>query len=325
MYEFTATFVMVCMRKPKHYYAISVLLYSCSIASVIVNVTWLCSTENIYSDVSDVPTPFTGANDLQNRHNSDIEHAGLGQRFPSKRGREVNHDWGAKPLNVSLPDLGDGKGSVTDEAGYLSPCQGTPPPGYHELHAKSTPVVRLQPQPAASCKQANLSVESIYLTPISDEEAEELEQEKRAMMKSGKERPWMAGKRNGSFVDDDCYLAPRSCQFEPDDDDGRTEDGYLAPATCRVVVEGDDIGESQASPTTHTSNLTTPNADTPSETTPTTDTPSLPTPGLATHVVDTPSSSNDKSSPSYENTTYAIRETELPAPPPVPTSPVPDT
>ena len=187
-----------------------------------------------------MPILYIVAKDLQKRHSSDIEHAGLGQRFPSKRGREMNHDRGAKPL----PDLGN----VTDESGYLSPCQGPAPPGYHELDA--------------SCKQANLSVERIYLTPISDEEAEELEQEKRAK-KSGKDRPGMAGKINRSFVDDDGYLAPRSCQFEPDDDDGRTEDGYLAPATCRVVVEGDDIGESQATPTTHTSNLTTPNADTP--------------------------------------------------------------
>ncbi|KAI0227208.1 hypothetical protein LSAT2_022348 [Lamellibrachia satsuma] len=136
--------------------------------------------ENIYSEISDVPILYIVAKDLQKRHSSDIEHAGLGRRFPSKRGREMNHDRGAKPL----PDLGN----VTDESGYLSPCQGPAPPGYHELDA--------------SCKQANLSVERIYLTPISDEEAEELEQEKRAK-KSGKERPGMAGKINRSFVDDD--------------------------------------------------------------------------------------------------------------------------
>ena len=261
------------------------------------------STENIYSDVND-DLPYS--TDHQPQQNGDTDHVGLGQRFPSKRGREVNQDWDTKPLNVSLPELGDGKGNVTDDASYLSPCQGTPPPGYHELLTKSTPVLR---PPAASCQQANLSVESIYLTPISDEEAEELEQEKKGK-KRGKERPGVEGKRNGSFVDDDCYLAPRSCQV--DTDDGATDDGYLAPVTCRIAVEDADR---DSSPTRYvnvanSSDLTTPAVDTPT---------------LATPIADTPTSETgvDTSSPSNRNTIYAIRE--LPPAPPVPDTPVPDT
>ena len=255
------------------------------------------STENIYADVSD-DLPYSTDHQPQPR---DTDHVGLGQRFPSKRGREVNHDWDTKPLNVSLPDLDDKKGNVTDDASYLSPCQGTPPPGYHELLTKSTPVGR---PPAASCQQANLSVESIYLTPISDEEAEELDQEKKGK-KRVKERPGVEGKRNGSFVDDDCYLAPRSCQVDTDDD--ATDDGYLAPVTCRIAVEHADR---DSSPTRYV-NV----ANSTDLATPAVNTPTLTTPALETAI--------DTSSPSNRNTIYAIRE--LPPAPPVPDTPVPDT
>ena len=252
----------------------------------------------------------------------------------------MNHDWGAKSLNVSLPPVGGGKGSVNDD-GYMAPRQGTPPPGYHELDTKSTPVVR--GQPAASCKQDNfnLSVESIYLTPISDEEAEEMELEK-------KDKSGMRGKRNGSFVDDGCYLDPRSCQS--DDDTTKTQDdGYLAPDSCRA-----DGGASMelstqsltsldvpiiytpasgtpfvATPTTATAPaVVTPAVVTPTGDTPTTDTPNTATPPTGkpssdASIVLMPSSEAALDESSKRRTIYAAQK--LPPAPPVPTSPVPDT
>ena len=322
-------------------------MYSLTVALLVVTPPLLCSTENIYSDVGDEPRPYA-VTTASARQNSDREH--LGERFPSKRGREVNHDWGAKALNVSLPPFGDGKGSVGDvDAGYMAPRQGTPPPGYHELHNKSTPVVR--GQPAASCMQGNLSVESIYLTPISDEEAEEMELGK-------KDRSGMRGKRNGSFVDDGCYLVPRSCQSDAEDDRTTTEDdGYLAPDSCRVASGGGSMELSTqslssldipiiytpatdmpfvathptdtpvvATPTADTPVVATPTADTPVVTTPTTNppiaTPSADTPSTDTSNVITPSSEAALDESSKRRTIYAAQK--LPPAPPVPDTPVPD-
>ena len=307
------------------------MLFSLTVALLVITPTLLCSTENIYADVGDEPRLFgmTAASQLQNRQNSDRDH--LGERFPSKRGREVNHDWGAKSLNVSLPPVGGGKGSVNDD-GYMAPRQGTPPPGYHELDTKSTPVVR--GQLAASCKQDNfsLSVESIYLTPISDEEAEEMELEK-------KDKSGMRGKRNGSFVDDGCYLDPRSCQGETEDIGKTQDDGYLAPDSCRVDGGAGSMEISTQSltsldvpiiytPASGTPFVATPVAATPVVATPTVDTPTLATPTTDTPspdagIVLTPNSEAALDESSKRRTIYAAQK--LPPAPPVPTSPVPDT
>ena len=117
-------------------------------------------SDNIYDDLNE-PSPYA-IDVCSGGKDSDPD---LSNRFPSKKGRDINKDWAnwqrqsiPLPPKPGEPLTSNGR---EDTGGYMQACKGQPPPSYRDVHIRDA---------QERYGRRNLHVDSEYILPMTAEE-----------------------------------------------------------------------------------------------------------------------------------------------------------
>ena len=139
----------------------------------------LCFTENVYAEPRELYQSYGTIKD-------GAESPDLGCRFPSKRGRDINKEWASyrkqlvplppKPGEESAHNVASENQELENDK-YLSPESENPPPSYEQALDEIIPAPTDSPLSKSPVSEAPPSAnhDSYYFTPLSDEEAEFLQ------------------------------------------------------------------------------------------------------------------------------------------------------
>lgn len=162
--------------------------------------------ETIYAEPGEYPKPVAS-----------------GGRFPAKGGKDINKEWALRQ-RIPLPLTPAEEKTIAvarmsqslqpnelphhGENDYLAPCRGTPPPSYKDLMGPASRAASLAsipecaaPEPPTQVKPLNTDPpeDSVYFTPISEEEKLKLVKESEASS-SCQEDPKIPGKSNPGYT-----------------------------------------------------------------------------------------------------------------------------